>query len=236
MADRRDVPRVVVALHLRPGLPGRAHRAGARAGAGLLLVRRARVRQEGPGASRAARRGARRRRVAVPQAGLQEAASGRRSARTTGARACVDGRVRLPQPSRLRGRPRVRAAPARRCNTGKHFSETKPTVCWQLPLRAVDREEEDESMTTILTEFGRDGWGEGGEEFGWWCTEAPEAFTGARARLQVDGARAAADARRRRLRAGRQVLRRAALERAAADAAPGRGARCQLGRTRIRRP
>jgi hypothetical protein len=62
--------------------------------------------------------------------------------------------------------------------TGEHFSETKPTVCWQLPLRAVDREEEDESTTTVLTEFGRDGWGEGGEEFAWWCTEAKEAFTG----------------------------------------------------------
>ena len=47
VADRRDVPRVVVALHLRAGLPGRAHRARARAGPGLLLVRRARVRQEG---------------------------------------------------------------------------------------------------------------------------------------------------------------------------------------------
>ena len=63
-------------------------------------------------------------------------------------------------------------------NTGKHFSETKPTVCWQLPLRAVDRDEEDESVTSVLTEFGRDGWGEGGEEFAWWCTEANEAFTG----------------------------------------------------------
>jgi hypothetical protein len=63
-------------------------------------------------------------------------------------------------------------------NTGKHFSDTKPTVCWQLPLRAIDREEEDESTTTVLTEFGRDGWGEGGEEFAWWCTEAPEAFSG----------------------------------------------------------
>ena len=61
--------------------------------------------------------------------------------------------------------------------TGKHFSETKPTVCWQLPLRAVDRDEEDESITTILTEFGRDGWGEGGEEFCWWCTEAKEAYS-----------------------------------------------------------
>ena len=27
----------------------------------------------------------------------------------------------------------------------------------------------------VLSEFGRSGWGEGGEEFAWWCTEAPEA-------------------------------------------------------------
>ena len=31
-------------------------------------------------------------------------------------------------------------------------------------------------MISTLTEFGRDGWGEGGDEFCWWCTEAPEAF------------------------------------------------------------
>ncbi len=61
---------------------------------------------------------------------------------------------------------------------GVHFSETKPAVCWQLPLREVDREEDDGSTTHVLTEFGRDGWGEGGDEFAWWCTEAPEAFTG----------------------------------------------------------
>lgn len=61
---------------------------------------------------------------------------------------------------------------------GLHFSETKPTVCWQVPVRAIPRDEEDGSETTVLTEFGRDGWGEGGEEFAWWCTEAPEAFTG----------------------------------------------------------
>jgi hypothetical protein len=63
--------------------------------------------------------------------------------------------------------------------TGRHFSETKPTVCWQLPLRSYDRDEDDGSITSVLTEFSRDGWGEGGEEFAWWCTEAPEAFTGA---------------------------------------------------------
>ncbi len=59
-----------------------------------------------------------------------------------------------------------------------HFSETKPTVCWQLPLREFDRDEEDGSVTHVLTEFARDGWGEGGTEFAWWCTEAAEAFSG----------------------------------------------------------
>jgi hypothetical protein len=34
-------------------------------------------------------------------------------------------------------------------------------------------------VTSVLSEFGRDGWGEGGEEFAWWCTEAKEAFTDA---------------------------------------------------------
>lgn len=63
--------------------------------------------------------------------------------------------------------------------TGRHFVETKPDVCWQLPLRARDREEEDGSTTHVLSEFSRQGWGEGGEEFAWWCTEASEAFVGA---------------------------------------------------------
>ncbi len=61
---------------------------------------------------------------------------------------------------------------------GVHFAETKPTVCWQLPLREYDRDEEDGSTTHVLTEFARHGWGEGGDEFSWWCTEAPEAFSG----------------------------------------------------------
>jgi hypothetical protein len=62
--------------------------------------------------------------------------------------------------------------------TGKHHSETKPEVCWQLPLRRVDEEQEDGTVVSTLTEFARDGWGEGGDDFAWWCTEAPAAFTG----------------------------------------------------------
>jgi hypothetical protein len=62
---------------------------------------------------------------------------------------------------------------------GAHPMATKPDVCWQLPLRKEDKEESDGTVTTTLSEFSRSGWGPGGEEFAWWCTEAPEAFTGA---------------------------------------------------------
>ena len=60
---------------------------------------------------------------------------------------------------------------------GEHFVKTKPIVCWQLPLRAEERDEDDGSITAVLSEFERSGWGEGGEDFAWWCTEAPEAFS-----------------------------------------------------------
>jgi hypothetical protein len=63
-------------------------------------------------------------------------------------------------------------------NRGRHHSDLKPEVCWQLPLRRVDDVQDDGSVISRLTEFGREGWGEGGEDFGWWCTEEPAAFTG----------------------------------------------------------
>jgi hypothetical protein len=59
---------------------------------------------------------------------------------------------------------------------GLHHSDVKPEVCWQLPLRRVLVVDDEDHEFTRLTEFGRDGWGEGGEDFAWWCTEAPEAF------------------------------------------------------------
>jgi hypothetical protein len=59
---------------------------------------------------------------------------------------------------------------------GVHHSETKPEVCWQLPLRRIDEEQDDGTVISKLTEFGREGWGEGGQDFGWWCTEEPAAF------------------------------------------------------------
>ncbi|MEP6623702.1 MAG: hypothetical protein ABJC79_04620 [Acidimicrobiia bacterium] len=65
--------------------------------------------------------------------------------------------------------------------TGIHHSDVKPEVCWQVPLRNIEEHDEDANDGVVhhrLTEFARHGWGEGGDEFAWWCTEAPEAFTG----------------------------------------------------------
>lgn len=62
--------------------------------------------------------------------------------------------------------------------------DTKPTVCWQLPLHRdiveqVGNDGETVEVHTIAA-FERGTWGEGGAEFHWWCTEAPEAFTAQR--------------------------------------------------------
>lgn len=54
--------------------------------------------------------------------------------------------------------------------------DLKPDVCWQLPLRRVDETGPDGHVTTTVSEWARRHWGEGGHEFHWWCTEAPEAF------------------------------------------------------------
>ena len=61
---------------------------------------------------------------------------------------------------------------------GQSPIDSKPDVCWQLPLRRDDQEDGDGHVTSTVGEWGRSGWGEGGAEFHWWCTEAPEAYAG----------------------------------------------------------
>jgi hypothetical protein len=67
-----------------------------------------------------------------------------------------------------------RAALAR----GQQPLELKPDVCWQLPLRREDTSEDSGRVISRVTQWDRVHWGAGGAEFHWWCTEAPEAFTG----------------------------------------------------------
>lgn len=71
---------------------------------------------------------------------------------------------------------------------GKHPLETKPDVCWQLPIRRTqdwaDRPDGTQVLVSTITEFDRRGWGDGGHDLHWWCASAPEAHVG-RQRLYV---------------------------------------------------
>jgi hypothetical protein len=59
------------------------------------------------------------------------------------------------------------------------ITETKPDVCWQLPLRrqfrTVTRTDETTYTEVTIGEYGRDGWGPGGHDLDWYCTSNTEA-------------------------------------------------------------
>ncbi|NUS72194.1 MAG: hypothetical protein HOQ05_02185 [Corynebacteriales bacterium] len=65
---------------------------------------------------------------------------------------------------------------------GLHPLELKPDVCWQLPIRREEdwqeRPDGTQILVTVLTEFDRRAWGEGGHDLNWWCTSSPSAHTG----------------------------------------------------------
>jgi hypothetical protein len=65
---------------------------------------------------------------------------------------------------------------------GRDFLETKPDVCWQLPLRrqfrTVTRTDGTVYTEVSLGEYGRDGWGPGGHDLDWYCTSNTEAHVG----------------------------------------------------------
>src|SRR3954453_11745136 len=61
---------------------------------------------------------------------------------------------------------------------GERPLDLKPDVCWQLPLRREDAVADDGHVTSTVRQWDRRHWGEGGFEFHWWCTEAPDAFIG----------------------------------------------------------
>ena len=67
---------------------------------------------------------------------------------------------------------------------GRDFLETKPDVCWQLPIRRQFRtvtRSDDSTYTEIsIGEYGRDGWGPGGADLHWYCSSNTEAHHGVR--------------------------------------------------------
>ena len=56
--------------------------------------------------------------------------------------------------------------------------ETKPNVCWQLPIRRTFESRKENGVikdVVVISEFSRSAWGAGGEEFSWYCTSNSEA-------------------------------------------------------------
>jgi hypothetical protein len=64
-------------------------------------------------------------------------------------------------------------------NNGLHPLQTKPDVCWQLPVRRsyqrVTRPDDTKVLITTIGEYDRPAWGPGGHDLNWWCTGASEA-------------------------------------------------------------
>jgi hypothetical protein len=62
---------------------------------------------------------------------------------------------------------------------GREPLETKPDVCWQLPLRrtyrTVDRPDGTDYLEVSIGEYDRRGWGPGGHDLDWYCTGNPAA-------------------------------------------------------------
>lgn len=65
---------------------------------------------------------------------------------------------------------------------GRHPLETKPDVCWQLPIRRSYRDVERPDGTSYLEisigEYDQAIWGPGGHDMDWYCTSAVEAHVG----------------------------------------------------------
>jgi len=62
---------------------------------------------------------------------------------------------------------------------GRNPLETKPDVCWQLPIRRTFRNVERQDGTTYtevsIGEYDRRGWGPGGHDLDWYCSGNTEA-------------------------------------------------------------
>ena len=62
---------------------------------------------------------------------------------------------------------------------GREPLETKPDVCWQLPIRrtyrTVERQDETSYTEVTITEYDRRGWGPGGHDLDWYCSGNTEA-------------------------------------------------------------
>lgn len=71
---------------------------------------------------------------------------------------------------------------------GRQPLETKPDVCWQIPLRlnyAWERAGDDDILVVTVGEYDRAAWGPGGAYMNWWCSSNTAAHTAARPLYQT---------------------------------------------------
>jgi len=74
---------------------------------------------------------------------------------------------------------------------GRHPLETKPDVCWQLPIRrsyrTVDRPDGTSYSEVSIGEYDRRGWGPGGHDLDWYCSSNTEAHVGVEPVFMTNG-------------------------------------------------
>ncbi len=193
LAVRRHLPGQLLEVHLRPGVPGGADRSGTRARTGLLLLRRPLHRQEGRPRRRAGRsRSHPRRSGSSTSAGRRVWSSGGPTASSppgwsTGpaSSSTVPGSPAVPA-ARSTRRPR---------RQGRSHVEFKPEVCWQLPLRREDETSPDGHVTSVVRQWDRRHWGEGGSRVPLVVHRGPRGLRRARAGLREHADRARGDGR-----------------------------------------
>ncbi|MGZ4613115.1 MAG: hypothetical protein ACXV1K_08095 [Kineosporiaceae bacterium] len=65
---------------------------------------------------------------------------------------------------------------------GRPPHETKPDVCWQLPIRrsyrTVERPDGTSYLEVTIAEYDRRSWGPGGHDLDWYCSASPIAHVG----------------------------------------------------------
>ena len=64
----------------------------------------------------------------------------------------------------------------------KHFIETKPDICWQLPIRRSWESRsvgDDKYEVIVIGEYTRQAWGDGGADMDWYCSSNTQAHDGA---------------------------------------------------------
>ncbi len=61
---------------------------------------------------------------------------------------------------------------------GEDPIDWKPQTCSRVPIRVDEHTGDDGAIEVTVRAWRRDDWGPGGATMAWWCTEAPEAFTG----------------------------------------------------------